>query len=270
MAGLKNTVAIVTGGASGIGLALARAYGKRGTHVLIADIDANALQNACRQLASENIAATSVIVDLRRPEMIDEMLGKAKELGLITAVCMNAGVTSTGATIWETPPEVFDFIVDINLRGLFNTIRGVVPELLTQNTSADIVITASMAGMVTSATSGAYAASKAGAIAFAKALRAELAATAPFLRIALLNPGMVKTNLLRSSAAQQPEKGAMDPGLVEGSHEALNQLGVTSDEVAAWVVEALEVGRFWVFPPADDIFSSVLSQEIGEIAEALT
>lgn len=269
MATLNNTVAIVTGGASGIGLALARAYGKRGDHVLIADIDANALQAACDQLAAENIAATSVKVDLRRPEMIDDMLDKAKELGLISAVCMNAGVTSTGATIWETAPEVFDFIVDINLRGLFNTIRGVVPVLLAQNASADIVITASMAGMVTSPTSGAYSASKAGAIALAKALRAELAATAPYLRVALLNPGMVKTNLLRSSAAQQPEQGAMDSSVVEGSHEALNQLGVTPDEVAAWVVHALDVGRFWVFPPADDMFSSVLSQEIGEIAGAL-
>ncbi len=270
MATLDNTVAIVTGGASGIGLALARAYGKSGAHVLLADIDAKALQSACRQLAAENIAATSVVTDLRRAETIDEMLSRAKAIGVISAVCMNAGVTATGASIWETTTDTFDFIVDINLRGLFNTIRRVVPELLAQNSSADVVITASMAGMVTSATSGAYSASKAGAIALAKALRAELAATAPFLRVALLNPGMVKTNLLRSSAAQQPEKGAMDSDLVEGSHEAINQFGVTSDEVATWVMQALVAGRFWVFPPADDIFSIVLGEELKEVTDALS
>lgn len=269
MADLKNTVAIVTGGASGIGYALAQSYGRRGAHVLIADIDKEALKNACLTLSEEGVAAASAVTDLRNIESIRQMLDKAKALGPISAVCMNAGVTATGPTIWETTSEAFDFIVDVNLRGLFNSIKVVVPTLIEQDSPADIVITASMAGMVSSATSGAYSASKAGAIALAKALRAELVTSAPKLRVALLNPGMVQTNLLRTSAANQPKQGAMDSSFVEGVHDALNQFGVTPSEVVLWVAQSLEAGRFWVFPPPEDMFSAVLNSEISEMKEAL-
>jgi len=269
MADLNNTVAIITGGASGIGYALAQSYGRRGAHVLIADIDKEALKSACLTLSEEGMKATSSVTDLRNIESIRRMLGKAKALGPISAVCMNAGVTATGPTTWETTSEAFDFIVDVNLRGLFNSIKVIVPTLIEQCSPADIVITASMAGMVSSATSGAYSASKAGAIALAKALRAELVTSAPELRVALLNPGMVQTNLLRTSAANQPQQGAMDSNFVEGVHDALNQFGVTPSEVVSWVARALDEGRFWVFPPAGDMFSVVLSGEISEMREVL-
>lgn len=269
MADLNNTVAIVTGGASGIGYALAQSYGRRGAQVLIADIDKEALQRACLTLSQEGVKAVSAVTDLRNIESIRQMLQKAKGLGPIRAVCMNAGVTTTGPTTWETASEAFDFIIDVNLRGLFNSIKALIPTLIEQDLPADIIVTASMAGMVSSAKSGAYSASKAGAIALAKALRAELLTSAPKLRVALLNPGMVQTNLLRTSAAHQPQKGGMDSSFVEGVHDALNQFGVTPNEVVSWVTQSIEAGRFWVFPPPEDIFSTTLNNEIFEMKEAL-
>ena len=128
----------------------------------------------------------------------------------------------------------------VNLGGLFSSIRAFVPALIDQGTPADIVITASMAGMVASAYSAAYAASKAAAIALAKALRQELAAEAPYLTVALLNPGMVKTNLIRTSAARLPSTAQMVAEFVDGGHQALNDMGVAPAEAASWALNALD------------------------------
>jgi NAD(P)-dependent dehydrogenase (short-subunit alcohol dehydrogenase family) len=265
MADLRDTIAVVTGGASGIGFALARAYGLRGAHVLIADIDAEALDVAEVELAREGIESTAMVVDLRNFLAVGELRNRAQALGVIGAICMNAGVTASGNVLWKTSASQFDFVFDVNVRGLYHCVRSFVPALIAQARPAEIVITASMAGMVTSTHSGAYAASKAAVIAMAKALRLELQSAAPFLRLALLNPGMVKTNLMHTSASQAPHHGEMDADLVEDSHRALNQLGV-----ADWVMHALANKRFWVFSPESDMFSIALLEEITEIQKALT
>jgi short-subunit dehydrogenase len=119
--------------------------------------------------------------------------------------------------------------------------------------------------VVASPYSAAYAASKSGAIALAKSLRVELHATAPALRLALLNPGMVKTNLIRTSAAHQPRDGSMSEDLVNGSHDALNQAGVEPDVAVAWALNALEDNRFWALPPSGDPFRAMLADELAEL-----
>lgn len=269
MTDLTNKVAVITGGASGIGFALAQAYAARGASILIADIDEKALGEACAKLEGEGANAFACVADLRKPADLDGLVARALEIGPIGAVCMNAGTTATGTPIWETPQQQFDFIIDVNLRGLYNSIRSFVPALLAQSSAADLVITASMAGMVASPGSGSYSASKAGAVALAKALHGELAAAAPYIRVALLNPGMVKTNLFKTSAASFPDGGGMDTALLEGSHGALNHFGMTPEATAGWVMGALEQNRFFVFPPAGDMFSDKLLGELEQLKDAI-
>jgi NAD(P)-dependent dehydrogenase (short-subunit alcohol dehydrogenase family) len=260
----KQSVAVVTGGASGIGLALAHAFGGQGDNVLIADLDAAAMTGAVTQLEAAGIEAHSYVVDLRDHDAVVSLAARAQELGTIRTVCMNAGVSTTGLNIWETPPQAFDFVLDVNLRGLYHSVAAFVPVLLKQERPANVVITASMAGLVASPNSASYSASKAGAVALTKALRVELANIAPHIKVALLLPGMVQTNLQRTSAAQQPAAGAMSSELVEASHNALNSFGVSPQAAASWVLAALEQNRFWVLPPDDDPF---LESLIGELAE---
>lgn len=270
MIDLANKVAVVTGGASGIGFALAQAYGQHGVKVLIADVDEQSLNDACERLQNAGIDAVACIADLRDPASLDALAVRARELGTIGVVCMNAGISATGTSIWEMPQQQFDFIIDVNLRGLYSTIRSFVPALLGQGASADIVITASMAGMVACPMSGAYSASKAGAVALAKALHEELAATAPYVRVVLLSPGMVKTNLFKTSAVRFLNGGSVDMALIEGNHGALNHFGVPPEEVAGWVMRALEQNRFFVFPPEDDMFSGRLLCELETMKKAIS
>jgi len=261
----KESIAVVTGGASGIGLALARDYARAGTTVLIADVDEKGLESARDELAGEGATVHCASVDLRDPDSLNRLGVVARELGTLSAVCLNAGVMATGEPLWETPPELFDFLVDVNLRGLFSSVRTFVPILLDQAQPAEIVITASMAGMVASGFSGAYGASKAGAIAVAKALRVELATVAPHLKVVLLNPGMVRTNLIRRSADELGARSRMDADTVRNYHDSLNQMGVPADEAVGRARLALDQNRFWAFPGKGDPFTQMLEGELDEI-----
>lgn len=264
---LAGGVAVITGGASGIGLAFARAYAEKGAHVVIVDIDESAMEQARAHLAASGAPVDCIRVDLQDAASIAELGDFASGLGSLAAVCLNAGVTSTGSTVWDTADGTYDFVVGVNLLGLFHSIKTFVPRLVHQGTVADLVITASMAGMVTSPYSGVYAASKAGAIALAKSLRAELAMVAPTIRVALLNPGMVKTNLIRTSAARIPSGASMSDESVQGMHDALNQAGVDPSEAVSWALRALQEGRFWALPDAGDPFFALLQAELVELGE---
>jgi NAD(P)-dependent dehydrogenase (short-subunit alcohol dehydrogenase family) len=260
-------VAVITGGASGIGLAFARAYAERGAHVVMGDIDEAAMARARAGLSESGATVDCVRLDLQDAASVAHFGEVASGFGSLAALCLNAGVTSTGSTVWETPEATYDFVVGVNLLGLFHSIKTFVPRLIAQGGAADLVITASMAGMVTSPYSGVYAASKAGAIALAKSLRAELAMVAPSIRVALLNPGMVKTNLIRTSAARLPSAASLSDEQVLGMHDALNQAGVDPEVAVSWALGALDKGQFWALPVPGDPFAEMLEAELAELAE---
>jgi NAD(P)-dependent dehydrogenase (short-subunit alcohol dehydrogenase family) len=264
----RSGVAIVTGGASGIGFALAQNYATLDSCVVIADIDRQGMDRAAAELSSSGANVTTVEVDLRNADAVRGLADSASDLGHLTAVCLNAGVMASGTPVWETPDETTDFVMGINFTAVLHGIRAFVPRLISQGSAADLIVTASMAGMVTSQYSGVYSASKAAVVALVKAMRAELQAVAPEIRVALLNPGMVKTNLIRNSAAQVPLSGAIPAELVEGGHELLNQSGVEPAEAVSWAMRALDENRFWALPPQGDPFMAILDSEQHELARA--
>src|SRR5271168_1572373 len=264
-AGRHGRVAVVTGGASGIGLAFARSYAAKGAHIVIGDIDESAMEQARAQLSESGATVDCVRVDLQDAASVTHLGDVASDLGPLSAVCLNAGVAASGTPVWETPDSTYEFVLGVNLRGLFHSIKTFVPILVEQGVGADLVITASMGGMVATPYGGAYAASKAAAIALAKSLRAELSTVAPAVRIAVLNPGVVATNLIRTSAARLPGGTAMSVELVEGSHDFLNQTGVEPDVAVSWALRALEDGTFWALPPTEDPFAQMLAAEHAEI-----
>jgi NAD(P)-dependent dehydrogenase (short-subunit alcohol dehydrogenase family) len=266
---LQGTVAVITGGASGIGYALAKAYGRRGASVLVVDRDESALQAALVSLKEAGIDASGDVVDLRDPAAVNAAAKRAASLGPIGAACLNAGVSGGGSNTWETPQAAFDFSFGVNVWALVNSIRSFVPMLITQDGPADLVITTSLAGLVSLGTSSPYTASKAAAIALTRGLRVELESVAPKVRIACLAPAMVKTNLQRTTAAHQPEDIRMDAEHIEETEAAFETLGASPDDVARWVLEALDAGRFWVLSQADDPFMQQLAGDLDELRQAI-
>jgi NAD(P)-dependent dehydrogenase (short-subunit alcohol dehydrogenase family) len=261
-------IAVVTGGASGIGLALARHYAAKGACVLIVDINQRSMDCAATELKESGATVVTAAMDLCDADAVQGLAEAASDLGALTAVCLNAGVMASGTPVWETPDETIDFVMGVNFRAVLHGIQAFVPRLITQRSAADLIITASMAGMVTSEYSGVYSASKAAVVALVKTLRAELQAAAPEIRVALLNPGMVKTNLIRSSAARLPTTSAMPTELIEGGHALLNQSGVEPAEAVSWAMRALDQNRFWAMPPQGDPFMAILDTEQQELTRA--
>jgi short-subunit dehydrogenase len=259
--------AVVTGAASGIGLALSRALGAAGSPVALADRDETALEAAVDELRDMGIDAMGVATDVTDQASVDALARAATARGPVATLCLNAGVTSAGPPLWEASEESLRFVLDVNLWGLLRCIRAFVPTMIEQDAPAHIVITASMAGLVTSGHAAGYAASKAAAVAIGKGLRAELAVAAPAIKVTILAPGMVKTNLMRTSAALDPARPV--PASAEAGHEALNTFGLEPDEVAEHVLDALRHDRPWVLPPAGDPFSSMLAAELDELRAAL-
>jgi NAD(P)-dependent dehydrogenase (short-subunit alcohol dehydrogenase family) len=266
----RGTFAVVTGGASGIGYALAKAYGQRGASVLLADRDERALETALADLTDAGIETHTHLVDLRDAEAVITLAERAKSIGPVSAACLNAGVSAGGSTVWETPRAAFDFAFEVNLWGLFNSIRAFVPLLIDQARPADVVVTTSLAGLISLPSSGPYTVSKTAAVALAKVLRVELASAAPEVRVACLAPAQVRTNLARTTAARQPDDPRMTPEFVEEVHSVMNTRGTPPEVVAEWVLDALDSGRFWVLSPADDPFMQLLATELDELNAAMT
>ncbi|GAC1401241.1 MAG: hypothetical protein NVSMB60_15950 [Mycobacterium sp.] len=261
-------VAVVTGGASGIGLAFARAYATKGAHVVIGDIDEEAMEQVRAEMYASGAKVDCVRVDLQDAESVAHLGEVACSRGVLSAVCLNAGVAASGTPVWEIPDDTYEFVIGVNLTGLFTSIKTFVPVLVKQGLDADLVITASMGGMVATPYGGAYAASKAAAIALAKSLRAELSTVAPAIRVAVLNPGVVATNLIRTSAERLPTDVPPSDELVEGGHDFLNQTGVHPDVAVSWAMSALERRAFWALPNADDPFVAMLDAELDELGES--
>ncbi|MGI9402423.1 MAG: SDR family NAD(P)-dependent oxidoreductase [Rhizobiaceae bacterium] len=169
---LDGEVAIVTGGAQGIGLACAKRLAASGAKICIWDMSADLLAGACEEIGPDTISCEVDITDLPQ---LEKAAGRVKEeLGKISILVNSAGIAGANATVEDYPPEEWARVLEINLTGTFNTNRSVVPHMKA-NGYGRIVNIASVAGKEGNPNASAYSASKAGVIGFTKSLGKELA-----------------------------------------------------------------------------------------------
>ncbi len=164
--------AVVTGGAQGFGLDIARRFLDSGAKVIIWDIDPKMLEKASKDLNNPNLS--SYVLDVSNYKEVEDCVNKIiKDLN-IDILINNAGITGPTSSLWEYDVEIWKKIVDINLIGTFNCCRAIVPNMI-KNNYGRIVNVASVAGKDGNANASAYSASKAGAIGLTKSLGKELA-----------------------------------------------------------------------------------------------
>ncbi len=196
---LKGRVAIVTGGAQGIGYAVAERMLNSGAEVVLWDIDAARLAEAENTLGKIGKVTTSIVELTMAPDIDAATDDAVKAHGKIDILVNNAGITGGNAPTWELAPEVWQRVIDVNLVGPFLTCRAVVPQML-KNGYGRIVNIASVAGKEGNPNASHYSASKAGLIALTKSLAKELATKG--ILVNAVSPAAAKTAIFDSMTEQ--------------------------------------------------------------------
>jgi NAD(P)-dependent dehydrogenase (short-subunit alcohol dehydrogenase family) len=197
MKNFNGKVVVITGAASGIGRAVARAFSKEGARLHLVDIDADGVKSLAKEL---NAAAH--VVDCSKARAVEALAGEvfAAE-GRVDVLCNNAGVVC-GGPVEEIPLSDWRWAIDVNLWGVIHGVRAFVPRMLEQGSDGHIVNTASMAGLVPFPFVAPYVASKSAVAGLSEALDCELAPRG--IRVSALCPGAVKTNVMRAGRLKLP------------------------------------------------------------------
>jgi NAD(P)-dependent dehydrogenase (short-subunit alcohol dehydrogenase family) len=252
MRDLSGKVAVVTGAASGIGLALSRRLGADGMRVMMADVEGPALEAAARGLADEGIEAATAVTDVSDADAVDALaratLGR---FGAVHVVCNNAGVAGGGLT-WQVPAPVWDWIVGVNLFGVVHGIRSFVPHLIAQG-EGHVVNTTSVAGLLGSPGLSAYCATKHAVVGLSESIAHDIAVVGSPVGVSVLCPGFVRTRIAeadRNWPARYGPPPEMDdqPGADEMRQAIAGAIesGLDPAVIAEAVRDAIVAGRFWI------------------------
>jgi NAD(P)-dependent dehydrogenase (short-subunit alcohol dehydrogenase family) len=245
---LKAKTAVITGGASGIGLATARQLASSGVNLVLGDIEDAAMQLALESLREQGAQVVGQHCDVAREEDVVALRDEAiSHFGGVHIIFNNAGVVG-GPTI-GTPKKVWDWVLGININGVVNGINAFVPYFLDQN-EGHVVNTASLAGLGGVPGTGAYCASKFAVVGISESLFQELAFTGKNVGVSVLCPGFVRTRINESYRNMPNELVSYneDPTVKlvnDVAFDAVNH-GIDPHDVALAVEKAIRDNEFWI------------------------
>ena len=188
---LKDKTAIITGGAQGFGLDIAKRFLNSGAKVIIWDVDSKMIEKATKDLNNPNLSSN--IVDVSNFKEVQDCVNNITKNSKIDILINNAGITGPTAALWEYDIEIWKKVVNINLMGTFNCCRTIVPNMIKKNYGR-MVMVASVAGKDGNANASAYSVGKAGTIGLTKSLGKELADKN--IAVNAVTPAGAKTRIL--------------------------------------------------------------------------
>lgn len=254
---LNGKIALVTGAASGIGLAMSQRFASAGMKVVMCDVEPDALEAAATQLSDGGADVESFVCDVRSDEQVGAAVGFAVSHGGLHLLCNNAGVSGGGQS-WESTEEDWQWVIDVNLHGVARGVRHGVPVMIEQG-EGHVVNTASMAGLTAMPSTAAYSASKHAVVAMSEILNHDLAVAGHSeIGVSVLCPGWVVTNLMESDRNRpggprddQPAELTPDQTAFRDAIENAFRQGKSPDEVAEMVHDAVVNKRFWIITHDD-------------------
>jgi len=197
----NNRTAIITGGAQGFGLDVAKRFLHSGAKVFIWDVDENLLKKVVNEINNPNLIYNKV--DVSNYKNVETIVNEITLKHNIDILINNAGITGPTASLWDYDVEMWNKIVEINLMGTFNCCRTIVPNMI-KNNYGRIVNVASVAGKDGNANASAYSAAKAGAIGLTKSLGKELADKN--IAVNAVTPAGAKTRILDQMSKEHVQR----------------------------------------------------------------
>jgi NAD(P)-dependent dehydrogenase (short-subunit alcohol dehydrogenase family) len=254
----QGKVAVITGGAEGIGRAIAGEAAARGMRIVLADIDGARLEAATRELRGQGAQAEGVHTDVSRPQEVERLADAAfARFGAVHLLVNNAGV-ACAKPVWETTPGDWEWVIGVNLYGVANGLRSFVPRMMASGEEGHIVNTGSVAGLVSMPSLAAYNASKHAVVTITEGLHHDLQLRGAKIGVSVLCPGWVKTRIALSernrTSGELTRAESLDPVAAKIGAAVLSAVseGIPPARVAADVFAAVEEGRFYILTHANE------------------
>jgi NAD(P)-dependent dehydrogenase (short-subunit alcohol dehydrogenase family) len=248
MESLRDKVAVITGGASGIGKAVAVRTAAEGMKLVLADIEEPALEATASVLTAAGADVLAVVTDVSDASSVQALRDRAlQHFGAVHLVHNNAGV-GVGGPIWEVTEEEWRWILGVNLCGVVHGISAFVPVLLEQG-EGHVVNTASIAGLSATPGLGPYTATKHAVVAISESLFKDLRAAGAPIGVSVLCPGFVQTGIAQSDRNRPdwaPEHDPQSAGERTSFIQAMVDAGIEPQTVADRVVDAVRDGTFYI------------------------
>jgi NAD(P)-dependent dehydrogenase (short-subunit alcohol dehydrogenase family) len=255
MKDFRGKVAVVTGAASGLGLAMAKRFAREGMKIALADVDEAALREATKEISALGASAIAVRTDVSKGDEVERLSHKTLEaFGAVHLVINNAGVAPLGS-VWDNSVADWQWALGANLWGVIHGVRVFTPLLFAQN-EGHIVNTASVAGLISPPGMGVYNVTKHAIVALTETLHHDLARRGTKVRCSVLCPAYVSTGIadsernrpaeLRNTSAKTAEQRALEDGL----HRAVQSGRLSAEDVADAVFDAVREERFYILTHA--------------------
>ena len=248
MQNMKGRVAVITGAGSGIGRGLAIACGAEEMHLVLADIQADALADVVDELRTAGCDVGGMVTDVAERAQVDALAKFAFDRhGTVHLLCNNAGVIDDNLPSWACPPADWQWVLGVNLMGVVHGIEAFVPRMLERGEPGHIVNTASIGGLVTTTANTPYTVSKHAVIALSECLYKELEARQASIGVSALCPGWVATGIADADRNRPAARdlGAAEQGRRERLRAAIGE-GMDLLAVGRLVIEAVQEGRFYI------------------------
>jgi NAD(P)-dependent dehydrogenase (short-subunit alcohol dehydrogenase family) len=251
----KDRVAVVTGAASGIGRALADRFAAASMKVVLADVEEGSLLQAEAEMRGKGAAVLSVVTDVSKADSVEALTKKTIDtFGAVHVLCNNAGVGGGFGPTWNQPLQNWEWGFGVNLWGVVHGIRTFVPIMLKQGTEGHVVNTASMAGLLSAPFMSVYDATKFAVVTISESLSLELALQGAQVKVSVLCPGFVNTNIATSERNRPVHLRTPEQQLSEAEQSFVMLIlsgvaaGMLPAEVAEKVFAAIQNEQFYIFP----------------------
>ena len=248
----RDRVAVVTGGASGLGRAMAMRFAREGMKVVLADIEQDTLDATLKEFRQAGHDAIAVRCDVSRGEDVDALAQKTlQRYGAVHLVCNNAGV-APGGVIWEHSVKDWEWAMGPNVWGVIHGVRVFTPILLKQGTEGHIVNTASVAGLLTLPGMGLYCVTKHAVVSLTECLHHDLAGHSDKVKCSVLCPAYVPTRIAESERNRPQHlidgrpKSEEDIRREENMRHAVESGRISAEQVADAVFDAVREERFYI------------------------